>query len=169
MFKLILILALIIVAAAVLTALKALVAKGGKGGLYQLKQALFTPAERSFLAVLERALPPGVRVFGKVRLADIFGVKSGAEKGERQGAFNRISRKHVDFLLVRTDDLAPLAGVELDDRSHEEEDRQARDALVDEVFRSAGLPLLHVPVQKAYDPGDLRSKVSALLAPPTLG
>jgi len=169
MTKIILLFGFIVVVFVVLAALKALVQGGSKGGAYFLKKTLFTPAERSFLAVLERILPPGVRVFGKVRLADIFGVKSGAEKGERQGAFNRISRKHVDFLLVRTDDLAPLAGVELDDRSHEEEDRQARDALVDEVFRSAGLPLLHVPVQKAYDPGDLRSKVSALLAPPTLG
>jgi very-short-patch-repair endonuclease len=104
-----------------------------------------------------------------VRLADIVGVKSGAERGERQGAFNRISRKHVDFLLVRADDLAPLAGIELDDKSHEEEERQARDALVDEVFASAGLPLLHVPVQKAYDAADLKAKVSSLLAPPKLG
>ena len=44
--------------------------KGGKRGAYYLRKALFTPAERSFLVVLDRALPPGVRVFGKVRLAD---------------------------------------------------------------------------------------------------
>jgi len=168
MLKLILMVGGLFVVFAVLAALKLMV-KGVGGGAYYLRNTLFTPAERSFLAVLERVLPPGVRVFGKVRLADIFGVKSGAEKGERQGAFNRISRKHVDFLLVRTDDLAPLAGIELDDKSHEEEDRQARDAFVDEVFKSAGLPILHVPVQKAYDPGDLKTKVSALLAPPKAG
>jgi len=53
-----------------------------------------------------------------------------------------INRKHVDFLLVRSNDLAPVAGIELDDSSHEEEDRQQRDVFVDEAFASAGLPLL---------------------------
>jgi hypothetical protein len=169
MSKLVVVVVVVLAVFAVFAALKILVRSSGKCGVYILKKALFTPAERSFLGVLERFLPPGVRVFGKVRLADIFGVKSGSERGERQGAFNRISRKHVDFLLVRADDLASLAGIELDDKSHEEEERQVRDAFVDEVFASAGLPLLHVAAQKAYDTEDLKARVSALLAPPKLG
>jgi Protein of unknown function (DUF2726) len=169
MLKLILLGVAVLVVFAALAVLKLKMAGGAKRGVYVLKKALFTPTERSFLGVLERALPPGVRVFGKVRLADIFGVQSGLDASARQAARNRIDRKHVDFLLVRADDLAPLAGIELDDKSHEEEDRQARDALVDEVFKSAGLPLLHVPVQKAYDPAELKAKVGALLAPPKLG
>lgn len=163
MSKFIILFVVILAAAAVLTALKILTRGRGKGGAYYLRQTLFTPAERSFLGVLESVLPSGVRVFGKVRLADIFGVKSGSERGERQGAFNRIDRKHVDLLLVRTDDLAPLAGVELDDKSHEEDERQARDAFVDDVFASAGLPLIHVPVQKAYDTAELRVKIADVL------
>ena len=133
-------------------------------GVYVLRGALFTPAERMFLSALEKVLPSGVRVFGKVRLADIFGVKSGLSARARQGAFNRVSLKHVDFLLVRSGDLAPLAGIELDDRSHEAADRQARDAFVDRVFASAGLPLLHVPAQKGYDLADLKAKLAALVA-----
>jgi hypothetical protein len=34
-----------------------------------------------------------------------------------------------------------VLGIELDDKSHEEEDRAARDAFVDTVFASAKLPL----------------------------
>jgi hypothetical protein len=169
MLKLIVSGVVVLVIVAVIAALKQRVAGGPKRGVYVLKKALFTPAERSFLGVLECALPPGVRVFGKVRLEDIFGVVSGLDASARQSARNRITSRHVDFLLVRTDDLAPLAGIELDDKSHEAEDRQARDALVDEVYKSAGLPLLHVPAQKAYDAADLKAKVSALLAPPKLG
>jgi hypothetical protein len=168
MQKLILIVAVVVVIIAVLgvalVVLKAKLAGGGgtKAGVYYLKKALFTPAERSFLGVLEPNLPPGLRVFGKVRLEDILGVKAGLERGERQAARNRINRKHVDFLLVRANDLAPVAGIELDDSSHEEEDRQQRDAFVDEAFASAGLPLLHVPAQKSYNPAEIRSRLTSL-------
>ena len=167
MMKLYLIVALVLVGAVVLLILKAKLAGGGaKAGVYYLKKSLFTPAERSLLGVLEPNLPPGVRVFGKVRLEDIFGVKAGLEKGERQAARNRINRKHVDFLLVRSTDLAPLAGIELDDSSHEEEDRQQRDAFVDSVFASGGLPLLHVPAQKSYNPAELKATVAEILKRP---
>lgn len=148
----------------VLAALKLLATRAGRRGVYVLRSALFTAAERSFLGVLERVVPPGVRVFGKVRLGDVFAVKSGLSAGDRQGARNRIDRKHVDFLLVRRADLAPLAGIELDDRSHEAADRRQRDAFVDEVFADAGLPLLHVTAQRTYDPAGLRAKVAELLA-----
>ena len=74
MLKIIPLLAIIAVVFVVLAVLKLKAAGGAKRGVYYLRKTLFTAAERSFLGVLERALPPGVRVFGKVRLADIFGV-----------------------------------------------------------------------------------------------
>jgi hypothetical protein len=165
MMKLYLVVAFVFVAMIVLALLKAKLAGGGrsdKADLFYLRKPLFSPAERSFLGVLEGNLPNGVRVFGKVRLEDIFGVKSGLDRGRRQAARNRINRKHVDFLLVRANDLAPVAGIELDDRSHEEEDRQERDQFVDSVFSSAGLPLLHMPAQKAYNPAEVRAKLAAI-------
>lgn len=98
------------------------------------------------------------------------GVVKGLDASERQAARNRINRRHVDFLLVRAKDLSPVAGIELDDSSHEEEDRQQRDAFVDSAFASAGLPLLHVPVQRSYSPADIKAKLATLVetAPPKL-
>lgn len=64
---------------------------------------------------------------------------------------------------MRTSDVAPLAGVELDDSSHERADRKARDAFVDDVFRASNLPLLHVPVKASYSPIELRQTVADLL------
>lgn len=165
MQKLLIVFGLVAVVLVVLAMLKAkLAGSGATAGVYYLKKSLFTPAERSFLGVLEPVLPPGVRVFGKVRLEDIFGVVKGLNASERQSARNRINRKHIDFLLVRATDLAPIAGIELDDSSHEEEDRQQRDAFVDTAFASAGLPLLHVPAQKSYNPSEIRAKLASIPA-----
>jgi hypothetical protein len=51
--------------------------------------------------------------------------------------------------------LRPQLAIELDDRSHHRPDRVARDVLVNEVFAVAQLPLLHVPVQRSYNPQHL--------------
>lgn len=167
---------LLIIAAVVLVAL-AIVAgllKAKFGGLgsspgkldaYELRKAVFTPAERSFAGVLDGAMPEGVTWFGKVRLGDVFIPKKGLNRSESTTARNKIDRKHIDFLLVRSSDLAPLAGIERDDRSHERDDRKERDAFVDDVFRSCSLPLLHAPAQAAYNQAELRVKIVALLGP----
>ena len=167
MLKLIIILATIALVLGIVEGLKFKFTLGAKvkADIYYLRKSLFTQAERSFLGVLEGCLPPGIRVFGKVRLEDIIGVKNGMGRGDSLAARNRINRKHVDFLLVRASDLAPLAGIELDDSSHEEFDRQQRDAFVDSAFTSAGLPLLHQPVQNSYNPSELNAKVVAMLNP----
>jgi hypothetical protein len=163
------VLVLFIVLALLMVFLKAKLGQTqNKKDVYYLKKSLFTAAERSFLGTLENSLPPGVSIFGKVRLEDIVGVKSGLEKGARQAAINRINRKHVDFLLVRSNDLAPVVGIELDDSSHDAQDRRERDAFVDSVFASAGLPLIHVPAQKAYNAADIRAKIAAALTTRTI-
>ena len=138
----------------------------GDGSAYELRSSIFSPAERSFLGVLENSLPNGVGLLAKVRLGDVFKPRKGLSPSLRTRAGNKINQKHVDFLLVRTTDLAPVAGIELDDSSHERDDRKQRDAFVDEVFHSCKLPLLHVPVKATYNPGELRAKVVALLNQP---
>ena len=166
MIKLLLLVVVVVVVMAILAAVKARASSpSARADIYFLRKSLFTPAERSFLGVLDASLPPGVRVYGKVRLEDIIGVKKGLGRSEYQAAKNRINRKHVDFLLVRTSDLAPVAGLELDDASHEEEERQQRDSFVDAAFASAGLPLLHVAAQKSYNSNELKTKLSELVAP----
>ncbi|MEO6874672.1 MAG: DUF2726 domain-containing protein [Opitutaceae bacterium] len=150
------------VVAAILKAKMAAAPAAAKQDAYYLRKTLFTPAERSLLGVLEPMLPIDVRVFGKVRLEDIIGVKKGLGRGQAQAARNRINRKHVDFLLVTVSDLRPIVGIELDDASHEEENRQERDAFVDSAFSSAGLPLIHIPAQRTYSPAELRTKLGAV-------
>ena len=57
---------------------------------YEKEDALLTPAERSFFGVLEDAVGAQLRLFAKVRLADVVRVKRGMNRCSRQTAFNAI-------------------------------------------------------------------------------
>ena len=160
----------IVVVFIVIFALAALAkAKGGEGSAatdgthYELRSPFFSAAERSFLGVLENALPDGIGLLAKVRLGDFFKTAKGLTPSQRTRAINRLNQKHIDFLLVKTSDLSPVAGVELDDKSHERADRKTRDTFVDDVFKASNLPLLHVTAKATYNPNELRQSVAELL------
>lgn len=120
---------------------------------YRAVDGLFSANERDFLRVLERTLPEH-RIFAKVRLADVITVKKGLPKSDWQRAFNRISSKHLDFVICDRD-LDILCAVELDDRSHERSERRARDAFLEAALHAAQVPLVRVPSRKTYDVGAL--------------
>jgi hypothetical protein len=136
--------------------------EGGSGSDYELR-VLFSPAERSFLGALETSLPDGVGLLAKVRLGDVFKPRKGLSPSLRTRANNRLNQKHVDFLLVKTSDVSPLAGVELDDSSHQRDDRVTRDKFVDEVFAACKLPLIHVTAKSRYNTSELREMVAGVL------
>lgn len=161
---------LVLIFIVIAVAMAALKAKGGEQALvgnpdvYYLKKSLFTPAERSFQGVLETLQYDNIGYTYKVRLADIFGIKKGLERAQRTRSLNKITSKHVDFLLIQKSDGNPILGIELDDSSHDEEDRMSRDAFIDTVFASAGLPLLHIPVKQAYDRNEIHRLISEALS-----
>ncbi|HET9495892.1 MAG TPA: DUF2726 domain-containing protein [Chloroflexia bacterium] len=157
----------IVVAAVVILALAGTLlplgrSSGRVGALpYEKRAYLLSRAERSFYEVLHRAVAPNLVVFPKVRLADVVKVRKGTESW--QSHYNRISAKHVDFLVCTCDTLSPALVVELDDSSHERADRQERDAFVDSALTSAGMPILHVPARSQYNPAEIAAQVKAIL------
>ena len=80
--------------------------------------------------------------------------------------FGSISQKHLDFLLCDAQTMKPLCGIELDDFSHANDDRQERDHFVDTLFRDAALPLLRVRVQREYDTREIAALVAPFLEAP---
>ena len=99
--------------------------------------------------------------FAMVRIADLLRVQEGIKN--RRSWINKILAKHVDFVLCEPATLEPILCIELDDRSHQRSDRQARDEFLDEAFDSAGLPLLRVPVRSSYQSGEIRALIDNLL------
>lgn len=61
----------------------------------------------------------------------------------RQGLFNRISRKSIDFLLCLPD-FTVISAIELDDSSHSKARDDRRDAILDK----AGIPVVRLHVRE---------------------
>ncbi|WP_024882347.1 DUF2726 domain-containing protein [Methylosinus sp. LW3] len=109
-----------------------------------------TPNEKRFLAVLDKALGEGYRVFVQVRLAELVDVDSRASNSKRRAAMNKVFGKSLDYLICDAASLEPIAAIELDDRTHALPHRRERDIFVDAVFSEIGIPLLRARARRAY-------------------
>jgi len=96
---------------------------------YNLRDDFLSPAELNFYRVLQTAVSDWAIIFTKVSLGDLFFAQTG-DRYQNQGYRNKIDRKHVDFLLCDPQTIKPILGIELDDKSHQKPDRQARDLYV---------------------------------------
>jgi very-short-patch-repair endonuclease len=127
--------------------------------LYTQRDALFTPAERSFYGVLEQAISNEYKVFGKVRVADILKPNSSLNKSEWQTAFNKISSKHFDYVLCQKDTLEVVGVVELDDKSHNSKKAKNRDAFLEAACNGANLKLIRFICQRTYQTDSVRLNI----------
>ena len=112
---------------------------------YEIKGPFLTPSEADMFRVLEELAHRNVRIMCKPRLADVVQPISGG-----LSAFNKISQKHVDFLICSVIDWWPVFAVELDDASHDTKKRKEADVFKNELFASTGLPLIRIRVQELH-------------------
>lgn len=83
----------------------------------------------------------GLTIFAKVRLLDLLEPVKGNPKYKTY--FYKVQSKHVDFVLCDQKLVARYI-IELDDSSHDREDRKKRDEFVDEVINSVGYKIIHI-------------------------
>ncbi len=136
--------------------------KSGKRSIgfpYNKNPNFLTPAESSFFRVLEKAVGDKLRVFVKVRMADVIKVRYGLSRMDKGIAFNKIKSKHLDFVVCGAEDLDVRFAVELDDSSHRKSNRQDRDKFVDKALDAAGVPIFHFDVKRAYSMQELRDVI----------
>lgn len=127
---------------------------------FESRQTLHSPAEQAFLLVLEQAID-GERflINGKTRLADLIQVEKQQWGSQWQAQFNRISRKHVDFVILERSSSRIIGVIELDDSSHLRPDRRKRDQFVDRALERAGIPILHYPCLRDYPLANLQNAI----------
>lgn len=107
------------------------------------RRDLLTSNELEFYRILAPIVcQHGWQLLMKMRLADVMAVRKGTE--DYMSYFNKIKAKHTDFVFCDPYTLEILAGLELDDPSHERPERMERDEFVDNAYAAAGIPLIHV-------------------------
>lgn len=122
------------------------------------KGYFFSRSESALYSALTTALEgTPYRVFPNVRLNDVFLIE--AQGTERASTLGRLRDKHVDFLIVEGANFRPVLGIELDGASHRSERQQARDAVKNLAFKSAGLPLVRLDAARSHTSPALRELV----------
>lgn len=118
---------------------------------YRLRETFLSAPEAALLRVLQSMAGRHYMICPKVSLNDIFYI---VRPNENVHFFNKFFRKHVDFLLCDPKTFKPAIGIELVKLVVRTEAREA-DQFMENLFVSAGLPLVHVPSSERYSENDL--------------
>ena len=118
---------------------------------YRLRGQLLSSTENTLFRALMKMSEGRYVVCPKVALNDIFTI---VRPNENVHYFYKIFRKHVDFLLCDPQTMKPSLAVELVKPIYKSETCSA-DQFMQELFLSAGIPLVHVPFAEQYVLSDL--------------
>lgn len=118
---------------------------------YRLREPFLSKTEAALFRSLTEIVGTRYIVCPKVALTDLFTI---VRPNENVHFFNKIFRKHVDFLLCDPKTYAPAFGVEIVKPIVKEGMRDA-DKFIDDLFLDAGIPLVHIPSGETYDPVDI--------------
>lgn len=97
----------------------------------------------------------------KVRVADLVDIEKGLDKSRWQTAFNRINKKHIDFVLCKPENLYPELLIELDDSTHKSDKVIKRDEFIEKLYEKTGYNLLRV-----QGGGNIEEKIRVALGIP---
>lgn len=131
--------------------------------LYQYKKREFfmSRAEHDFYDKLIATIGKDYYVFAQVHLPTILDNKVVGQNWK--GAFRHIDEKSVDFVLCDKNYISPKLVIELDDKSHEREDRVGRDIEVERILKEANMPLLRLKNSDNFSSTELIEKINLSL------
>ena len=142
----------------------ALILRGGLKGFkglgkyrYKRKDFLMSRAEHEFFDVLTEVIGSQYCVFPQIHLSTILNHKIVGQNWK--GAFSHINQKSIDFVICDKAYIKPLLAIELDDRTHESENRMERDEEVEKILNDAGLFLLRVRNNGNFNKEEIRHLV----------
>ena len=118
---------------------------------YRLRERFLSTPEIALLRSLHEMAGGRYVIFAKVALNDIFYI---VRPNENVHYFNKLFRKHVDFLLCHPQTLKPQIGVELV-RPAPVGAARSSDQFMEDLFLTAGLALVQIPANDRYEIADI--------------
>jgi hypothetical protein len=118
---------------------------------YRLREHFMSMPEMALYHTLQEMVGKRYVICPKVAVNDLFYI---VRPNENVHFFNKIFRKHVDFLLCDPKTFQPIMGIELVKPVARSETREA-DQFMEDLFISAGLPLVHIPSSERYQQRDV--------------
>lgn len=123
---------------------------------YKTKDSLMTEPEQELYDRLVRLCSRAYCVFPQVALASVVDKVT-------YGSYRNELFRVVDFVLCDKRNMRPVLVIELNDASHKRDERRLRDEKVKCILSRAGLPLLMLSFDEAFDERTLKKKLNALL------
>lgn len=115
---------------------------------YKIKEEFITENELRLYKVLKKvAYELKLDIFTQVALNRILEINN---RRKQQQLRNRIDRKSIDFVLYNERTKKIICCIELDDPTHEREERIERDLFLDKIFKDT-IKLIRIKVQNYYD------------------
>ncbi len=111
--------------------------------LYKQRRFL-TKSELDFFRTLEAKYANEYYIVPQVPLSSIVDVDLPKKFYAYKGYRSKIDKKTLDFVLFEKVNLTPVLAFELDDYTHEREDRKVRDEFVNVVMEKVGIKLERV-------------------------
>jgi len=127
---------------------------------YRLREHFLTTPEVTLYRALKEMAGERYVIYAKVALNDIFFI---VRPNENVHYFNKLFRKHVDFLLCHPQSLRPQIGVELV-RPIPNGGTRSTDQFMEDLFLTAGLPLVQIPSNDHYEISEIVSLFQSSLA-----
>lgn len=132
-----------------------------RGYQYKRKDFFLTRAEHECYDALIEAVGNDYYIFPQAHLSSIVDNKVVGQNWN--AAFRHINGKSVDFVLCDKAYIAPRLAIELDDRTHERAERQARDGEVESILKQARLPLLRLDNRGNFNSIELSKQIKSIL------
>ena len=123
---------------------------------YVSRQKLLSRGELAFFRALRSAIGREYLVTFKVRAADLL---SCDDKSWDEGFGYMVARHHLDFVVCDYRSTEILAAIELDDRSHELDQRKRRDDFLNDAFAAARIPLIRFRAASKYLPQTIADEI----------
>lgn len=122
--------------------------------IYKRRDFFLTRAEHEFYDCLIKAVDSEYVIFAQVHLTSLL-----IPTQNWRVAFRHVNQKSVDFVLCDKKYLSPKLVIELDDKSHDRSDRQARDQEVERLLKSVGIPLLRIRNQGRFSSEEIFKEI----------